>query len=171
MSKVQQRKKYDQVELKPLASNENDFDDDQEYKTKSDQWLNWALFKLHALLWIIIASALALYTQLFEVIVDGHPPADPSRQLNRFFFNVGLSGFGGWLLMAMYLIVYLKYIKKIAVEWEDYWPQAIPVATVMAVVSLLSFCVAFWPVWGWLTLPSIFILFLGVLNLAHFVPL
>lgn len=83
MSKVQQRKKYDQVELKPLASNENDFDDDQEYKTKSDQWLNWALFKLHALLWIIIASALALYTQLFEVIVDGHPPADPSRQLNR----------------------------------------------------------------------------------------
>jgi hypothetical protein len=88
-----------------------------------------------------------------------------------FFFNIGLSGFCGWLLMAMYLIVYLKYIKKISVEWEDYWPQAIPAATVMAVLSLLGFIVAFWPVWGWLTLPAIFILFLGVLNLAHFVPL
>ena len=82
MSKVQQRKKYDSVELKPLASNADD-DEDEEYKSKSDQWLNWALFKLHALLWIIIASALALYTQLFEVIVDGHPPGDESRQLNR----------------------------------------------------------------------------------------
>jgi len=34
-----------------------------------------------------------------------------------------------------------------------------------------SFVVAFWPLWGWLTIPAIFILFLGVLNLAHFVPL
>lgn len=84
MSKVQQRKKYDSVELKPLAtSTDNDDDDDEEYKTKSEQWLNWALYKLHALLWIIIASALAIYTQLFEVIVNGHPPVDPKRQLNR----------------------------------------------------------------------------------------
>lgn len=89
----------------------------------------------------------------------------------RFFFNIGLAGFSAWMLMAMYLIIWLKYIKKIAVEWEEYWPQAIPVATVCAVLSILGFVVAFWPVWGWLTLPAIFVLFLGVLNLAHFVPL
>jgi hypothetical protein len=83
MSKVQQRKKYDSVELKPLATSTDNDDDEEEYKTKSEQWLNWALYKLHALLWIIIASALAIYTQLFEVIVNGHPPVDPKRQLNR----------------------------------------------------------------------------------------
>ena len=82
-----------------------------------------------------------------------------------------MSGFGAWLLMAAYLILYLKYFKKISGEWEDYWPQAIPIATSCAVGSLLAFCVAFWPVWGWLTVPGIFVIFLGVLNLAHFVPL
>ena len=87
-----------------------------------------------------------------------------------FWFNVGLAGFGGWLLMAAYLILWVKYIKKYNGEWEDYWPQAIPIATFMAVSSLIAFVVAFWPVWGWLTIPGIFVLFLGVLNLAHFVP-
>ena len=79
-----ERKKYDSMETKPLASATDEFEDDEEYKSKSDQWLNWALYKLHALLWIIVASALAVYTQLFEVIMDGHPPADPSRKLNRY---------------------------------------------------------------------------------------
>ena len=95
----------------------------------------------------------------------------PCTPLHSFSFNIGLAGFGGWLLMAAYLILYLKYIKKLPGEWEDYWPQAIPIATTCAVASLLGFVVAFWPVWGWLTLPAIFFLFLGVLNLAHFVPL
>ena len=49
-------------------------------------------------------------------------------------------------------------------------PQAIPIATVCSVCSLISFIVAFWPVWGWLTIPGIMILFFGLLHLAHFVP-
>lgn len=88
-----------------------------------------------------------------------------------FFFNIGLAGFGGWLLVAAYLILYLKYYMKIPGEWEEYSPRAIPVATVCAVMSLIAFVVAFWPVWTWLTIPAIFCLFLGALNLAHFVPL
>ena len=91
-------------------------------------------------------------------------------RVRRFWFNVGLAGFGGWLLMAAYLIFWVKYIKKFAGEWEEYWPQAIPIATVLAVSSLLAFIVAAWPVWGFLTIPGIFVLFLGVLNTAHFVP-
>jgi hypothetical protein len=193
-----QRKKYDSVELKPLASAgaQDEQDDDMpEFKSKTDQWLNFALHKLHALLWIVIASALAVWTDLFEVIVEGHPPARPHAELNqcvpprlnlhrlvcplpaarlslarRFWFAIGLTGFGGWLLMAAYLIIWVKYIKKFPGEWEDYWPQAIPIATFCAISSLIAFVVAFWPVWGWLTIPGIFVLFLGVLNLAHFVP-
>ena len=55
-------------------------------------------------------------------------------------------------------------------EWEDYSPRAIPAATAAAVTSLISFCVAFWPIWGILSIPLVFVLFLGALNLAHFVP-
>ena len=36
--------------------------------------------------------------------------------------------------------------------------------------SLIAFIVAFWPVWGWLTIPGIMVLFFGLLHLAHFVP-
>ena len=90
--------------------------------------------------------------------------------VHSFWFNVGLAGFGGWLVMAAYLILWVKYIKKFGGEWEEYWPQAIPIATVLAVSSLLAFVVGAWPVWGFLTIPGVFVIFLGVLNLAHFVP-
>jgi len=170
MSAVRQRR-YDSVEMKPLAGSADDDDEYEEPKSKTDQWLTYALHKLHALLWIVVASALTMWTQLPEVVMQGHAPKRPDRELNRFFFNVGLAGFGGWVCMAAYLILYLKYIKKIPGEWEDYWPQAIPIATAFAVGSLLAFVIAFWPIWGFLTIPAIFVLFLGVLNLAHFVPL
>jgi len=62
-------------------------------------------------------------------------------------------------------------VKKIDSEWEEYSPRAIPVATVCAVLSLCSFCGAFWPLYGVLSIPIIFLLFLGVLNTAHFVPI
>lgn len=203
------------METVPLTTAD---EDDEEFKSKTDQWLTYVMYKLHALLWIIIAAALAVYTDLYDVIVDGHPPARPEAEINRFAFNVGVAGFSGWLLMAMYLIIWLKYIKKIKGEWEEYWPQSIPIATALAVLSLIScvapngpparcartaatrratvrpplprapishivlcacllpgmhcrFVIAIWPVWGWLSLPGIFVLFLGVLNLAHFVPL
>jgi len=77
------RKRYDSVELKPLSANADDDDDDDEPKGKMDQWLSYILAKLHALLWIVIAGAIAAYTQLFEVILDGHPPHAPKRELNR----------------------------------------------------------------------------------------
>jgi hypothetical protein len=50
-----ERKKYASVELKPLSAGA-DYDDEEEYKSKTDQWLAYILAKLHALLWIVIAS-------------------------------------------------------------------------------------------------------------------
>ena len=76
-------KKYDAVEMKPLAPSLDDDPWDDEPKTKTDQWLNWIWYKLHALLWIIISSALAVHTQLYEVITEGSPPARPEAKLNR----------------------------------------------------------------------------------------
>ena len=122
------------METVPLTTAD---EDDEEFKSKTDQWLTYVMYKLHALLWIIIAAALAVYTDLYDVIVDGHPPARPEAEINRFAFNVGVAGFSGWLLMAMYLIIWLKYIKKIKGEWEEYWPQSIPIATALAVSHLV----------------------------------
>ena len=80
---LSKNKKYDAVEMKPLASSTDDDDDPNEKKSKTDEWLEWLWRKLHALLWIIVAGALATYLQLFEVVVDGHPPGKPERELHR----------------------------------------------------------------------------------------
>lgn len=37
--------------------------------------------------------------------------------------------------------------------------------------SARRFTIAFWPVWGFLTLPTNFIFFMGMLHLAHFIPI
>ncbi len=66
------------------------------------------------------------------------PTVVHAPRARSFFFNVGLAGFGGWCLMACYLIFWVKYYKKIQVEWEEYWPQSIPIATGLAVSSLLA---------------------------------
>ncbi|KAL1528170.1 hypothetical protein AB1Y20_009531 [Prymnesium parvum] len=163
-------KKYDAVEMKPLAGADDD-DDPSHGKRKLDEWLEWLWRKLHALLWIVVAGALASYLQLIDVMLDGHPPGKPDRQLHRFAFNIGLAGFGGWLSIAAYLVIWLKYILKVEEEWEEYSPRAIPLATACAVASLVAFVVALWPVFsGWSVL-IVFVEFLGLINVAHFVPL
>ena len=58
-------------------------EDDPQFKSKTDQWLQYILHKLHALLWIVIATGIAIHTELFELIVDGHPPSRPAAELNR----------------------------------------------------------------------------------------
>ena len=208
-------KSYEQVELTPLGPDASSIDDKMVAKSSTQTWLEYIWRKLVALLWIVIAAAIAWYIKLPDVIIDSYTPGNAGKQLAVFWFNVGLAGFAGWVTMAAYLVVWLKYIKRIEVEWEEYSPRAIPIATVCAIGSLLgcvhrptefrartprfaaassavpprhplartrpsptpspcarrSFIFAFWPVWGILTLPIIWFLFLGALNLAHFVPL
>ena len=82
MASTVPRRRYDSVELRPLSSTIDD-DDDDEHKSKSDQWLNYILSKLHAILWIVIASSIAVYTNLYEIVIDGHAPGKPQRQLHR----------------------------------------------------------------------------------------
>jgi hypothetical protein len=176
-------KTYEQVELTPLGPDASSIEDKDLAKSSKQSWLDFIWRKLVALLWILIAAAITWYIKLPDVIVNSYTPGNTGKQLAIFWFNVGLAGFAGWCAMAFYLVVWLKYIMKIEVEWEEYSPRAIPIATVLAVGSLLgcarrptptaprSFVVSFWPVWGVLTLPIVWFLFLGALNLAHFVPL
>ena len=79
---LSKNKKYDAVELKPLASADDD-DDPNEKKSKTDEWLEWLWRKLHALLWIIVAGALATYLELVDVVLTGQVPGKPERQLHR----------------------------------------------------------------------------------------
>lgn len=164
-------RKYKQVELTPLRDAVDGGAEEEAEASPTQQWLEYTWRKLLALLWILCALALGMWLQLPEVILNGYTPGKPSRQLNRFAFNIALACFGGWCCIASYLIIWLKYVKKIESEWEEHSPRAIPLATISAVLSLFAFCGAFWPLYGLLSIPIVFLLFLGALNTAHFVPI
>lgn len=126
----------------------------------------------------------------------------PTRNVRRGYFKLGLFCFGMWVVVAAYLVIWVKYVLKVEEEWEDYSPRAIPFATLCGLVGIIrcarlraagpcartsraassparraarptarSFIISFWPVWGFLTLPIVFVFFMGMLHLAHFVPL
>ena len=204
-------KSYEQVEMTPLGPASSSVFE-EEPKSQTMEWLEYAQRKLTALLWIAVACAITWYIKLPDVIMDSYTPGNTKKQLAIFWFNIGLAGFAGWCSMVVYLVIWLKYVQKIDVEWEEYSPRSIPVATICALSSLLGcaprttsgptartpaprsataeapnpararplrpscplacrFVVSFWPVWGFLTLPIVWFLFLGALNLAHFSPL
>ena len=143
-------------------------------------YLDYAFRKLLAALWLVLALAVATAIKLPDVLRHGHLPKSmptyvarvgPENAYNLFAFRIGLAGFVAWLAIACYLIIWLKYMLQMPGEWEELAPRAIPVATGCAVGSILGFVAALWPIWSVMTLPIVFFLFLGVLNLAHFVPL
>ena len=81
---ARERKKYEQVELQPLASAvDGDDEDDPSKLSPMDQWLHYILHKLHALLWLVLAGTVIWMTDLFAVIIDGSPPERPEARLNR----------------------------------------------------------------------------------------
>ena len=123
-------------ELTPLGPDSSSLD--EPLGKRDGTWLEYAFKKLSAMLWIVVAAALTWYIKLPDVIVNSYKPDNTDRQLAIFWFNVGLAGFASWCLMALYLVIWLKYVKQIEVEWEEYSPRAIPIATVCAVASLLG---------------------------------
>ena len=53
---------------------------------------------------------------------------------------------------------------------EEYNPKIIYVGAFTGLISFLGFSVAMWPVYGWLTIPIMFIMFVGYLNIGTFIP-
>lgn len=56
----------------------------------------------------------------------------------RGYFKLGLFCFAMWTVVAIYLVVWVKYILKIEEEWEDYAPKSIPFATCLGLVGIIS---------------------------------
>jgi hypothetical protein len=62
------------------------------------------------------------------------PLASPLRG----YFKLGMFCFGLWSVVAAYLVVWVKYVLKVEEEWEDYSPKAIPFATCVGLLGIIS---------------------------------
>ena len=103
------------------------------------------------------------YTDFANVLVN-------DGRVNSFLLKIGGTLISLNLLVGVYLVVYLSYIRNKR-DWTAHThPALIPVATLFACIGLVLCTVALWPVWGFLTLPILFTLFMGLVMLATLMP-
>jgi hypothetical protein len=73
-------------------------------------------------------------------------------------------------IIFAYLAVWLRHILKNEDKWELIAPAAIPTATLVGLTSFLLFSIALWPIWGFLTLPLLFTLFMAFVVVSPYLP-
>lgn len=72
--------------------------------------------------------------------------------------------------LAIYAALLLPYVYSIHEDIETYNPKAIQIGAFSGFMSFLTMVIAIWPVFGWLSFPMLFAMFLGFINTGHFLP-
>lgn len=119
--------------------------------------------KLHAVFWVLLAAFVAARTDLFVVLFS-------DERVSRFWLDVALLCAGVNACLGLYLTVYLPYIAKITLSWGVYCPRVIPTITGVGCALLLSLVCALWHVFGLLTIPVVFVMFMGFTFLLFLIP-
>ena len=124
---------------------------------------NKSTFSLHTIFWMVAAWMVFDYSDFPNVIVN-------DARIKSTFLKVGASLVSINLLVGVYLVVYLSYIRG-KKDWTSHThPALIPLATLCFCVGMGLCTIALWPVWGFLTMPILFTLFMGLVMLATLLP-
>ena len=113
--------------------------------------------------WMILGIMVFTFTDFANVVVNDARVDSAYLKLGGIFFVVNF-------IIGIYFVVYLSYIRGYR-NWTDHaHPALIPVATFCGCMGLIFFTIAFWPVWGILTIPILFSLFMGMFMLISLSP-
>lgn len=100
--------------------------------------------KLHALFWVASSATLAYQLDMLGLITGDH-------RVGRISLNIGILSLVASITIILYLTIWLPLVMKIDIPWDVYCPRMIPTATLLGVLSIVFFMIAFWPLWGLLT--------------------
>ncbi|CAI2377392.1 unnamed protein product [Moneuplotes crassus] len=131
-------------------------------KKKWVKRLNICTEKLHALIWVLVAAFVIYKTNFFRVIWE-HP------YRNIIFLDICVIGLTIYLVMVVYLTLFLPIFRGIE-NWEEVYPNVIPFLSIVGVVTFFSSFLAFFPIWGFLTVPIILVIFMGYSMSLTFLP-
>lgn len=70
----------------------------------------------------------------------------------------------------MYAAIVVPYVYGIEEEIEEYSPKVLYIAATVLLLFFFSFVIAIWPVWGWKTVPMLFVMFFGYISSSAFLP-
>ncbi|KAL7526117.1 hypothetical protein ACHAXR_001324 [Thalassiosira sp. AJA248-18] len=129
--------------------------------------------KLHALVWVLVAYAIASYTHLFHTVFT-------DERIIRPIFHASIVLFSINFVLTLYLTVYLPFkfpvtpIHKTPASspkfWEVYCPRVIPTMTACGIIGSFLLVRACYPVWGFLTPFILGVVALGMFFSLHFIP-
>ena len=124
---------------------------------------NKSNFNGHTIFWMIAAALVFNYTDFANVLVN-------DSRIKTDLLKVGSGMIAVNLSVGAYLVVYMSYIRG-KKDWSAHaHPALIPVATLFGCIGMVISTIALWPVWGFLTLPILFTLFMGIVMLASLMP-
>ena len=149
---------------------------EERYRNKQKQFVKG---KVEAVFWLVAGYATLTGTNFIQVIFT-------DARINRTFLNIGLANILTILIILLYLIFWLSLVHD--VDWERLWNatehdvvaqrsphrervrNAIGLAAICFSLNFIVLPIACWPVWGFWTLPILFVLSMSCIMIMHFVP-
>ncbi|RNA25638.1 transmembrane protein -like [Brachionus plicatilis] len=120
---------------------------------------------LENICWLIASVLCLYYTNIVSVILW-------DEGINRSLLYAAILFISVNIFIGIYLIIYLSKIKDIpSSKWNEYNPYLIPVATGAFVSGSIIMLISLWPVYGWLTAPILFTIFMGFIVLIINIPI
>ena len=92
------------------------------------------------------------------------------RVLRRTWFNIGVLLFTTSWTLILYMAVWVPRVRGIDLEPAVYSPRLVPATAVVSVLCCIALILGLWPVYGLFTPGILFVLWLGCLMIAHFLP-
>ncbi|KAL4231602.1 hypothetical protein ACF0H5_009182 [Mactra antiquata] len=121
-------------------------------------------YSIQNICWLITALGIFYYTDFYRAVLY-------DSRINRLWFNIGALLIGVNISIAVFLILYLTYIKKVnSDDWERQYPALIPIATAAFILGGIFLSVGLWPVWGPFTPIILFVFFMGFVVTVAMLP-
>lgn len=153
------RKRVSEQVFQQLQSTNDDHEKEKGKKHKRE-----SPFTVTNILWLLAAAATIYYLEFVTTALS-----DP--RVYRVWFYTGVVLIGVNLTIALFLIFYLSFIKKVdSDDWDKRYPAAIPVATGSFCLGAFCVTIGLWPVWNILTPVFLFTLFMGFIVMVTMVP-
>lgn len=124
---------------------------------------SWVKTKVEAAFWVILSVIAISACDLKTVLLY-------DDRVHRWALNISywcICVNGGILL---YLNMYLKLLCGVSDDWLQTAPSSIKLATALGIISGFLLSYSLWPVFGMVTLPLLFVLLLGFIEVWHFIP-
>jgi len=117
----------------------------------------------HSIFWMVASIAVFYYTDFYMAV-----KLDPNVNWSYLYPGIGFIFIS--VFIGMFCVIWCHYIKGVS-DYENLYPAAVPLATISFLAGMICCCAALWPIWGWLTIPILLTLFMGMMFATTILPI